>query len=223
MPDVLVRATGLAKTYTAGAGVTHALADASFEVRAGDRIALVGPSGSGKSTLLHLIAGIDTPTAGVLEWPALGGSENLRPGPVSMAFQGPSLMAPLSVAENVALPLLLKGEEESESFLRTWAILEAMSLEELAQKLPEELSGGQSQRVGLARALVSRPVLLLADEPTGQLDHDHAAELMATLLDQVRETGAAVVVATHDELIASRMDRRWSIADGRLTMDGPRA
>jgi ABC-type lipoprotein export system ATPase subunit len=216
MTDVLVRASGLAKTYGDGGHETRAVIDTSFEVLAGERIALVGPSGSGKSTLLHLVAGIETPSAGTLEWPAFGGREQLRPGPVSMAFQGPSLLPPLSVAENVALPLLLQGVEESEALLRTWDMLDGMGLGSLGEKLPEELSGGQSQRVGLARALVTRPVLLLADEPTGQLDHDHAWELMAALFEQVSETGSAVVVATHDELIAARMSCHWSMTNGRL-------
>jgi ABC-type lipoprotein export system ATPase subunit len=217
MAEVLVRGDRLEKTYGDGDHETRAVADATFEIRAGEHIALVGPSGSGKSTLLHLVSGIDTPSAGRLEWPGLGRREELRPGPLSMAFQGPSLLPPLSVAENVALPLLLAGADEARATLRAWEMLEAMSLADLAEKLPEELSGGQEQRVALARALVTRPALLLADEPTGQLDHTHALVLMDVLMAQLAETGAAIVVATHDETIAERMDEHWTMRDGRLT------
>ncbi|HEY3317051.1 MAG TPA: ABC transporter ATP-binding protein [Coriobacteriia bacterium] len=219
MPELLVCGEHVAKTYGERGHETHALAEASFEIRAGERVALVGPSGSGKTTLLHLIAGIDVPSAGTLEWPALGRREELRPGPVAMAFQGPSLLPPLTVAENVALPLLLAEVPEAEATERAWELLDAMGLTELAEKLPEELSGGQAQRVGLARALVSRPVLLLADEPTGQLDHEHAQRLMDLLLARVHETGAALVIATHDDLIAERLDERWAMLDGRMVAE----
>ena len=107
MSDLLVRASGLSRVFGNGHGAVVAIAEATFEVGPGDNIALVGPSGSGKTSLLHLIAGIDQPSAGVIEWPALGGPEDLRPGPVAFAFQGPSLLPPLTVEENVALPLLL--------------------------------------------------------------------------------------------------------------------
>jgi ABC-type lipoprotein export system ATPase subunit len=216
MPDALVRGDRLGRAYGERGHETVAVAEASFEVGRGLTIALVGPSGSGKTTLLHLMAGIDTPTSGSIEWPALGGRQQLRPGPVAMAFQGPSLLPPLSVAENVALPLLLAGLSEADALAEAWGTLDAMSLVDLAEKLPEELSGGQAQRVGLARAVVSRPILLLADEPTGQLDHDNAQVLMDLLLARTAETGATLVVATHDELIASRLGARWTMRDGRL-------
>jgi ABC-type lipoprotein export system ATPase subunit len=220
MPEVLVKAEALGRTYGEGAHITRAVADASFEILAGERIAVVGASGSGKTTLLHLIAGIDVPTSGTIEWPALGGRERLRPGPVAMAFQGLSLLSPLSIVENVALPLLLEGMPEGEALLRAWALLEDMSLSDIAEKLPEEVSGGQSQRAALARALVSRPAMLLADEPTGQLDHEHAQQLIDRLLALADDAGTAVVVATHDPLIASRLAQRWEMRDGRLTRGG---
>ncbi len=219
MPDVLVRGDRVGKVYGQRGHETAAVAEASFEVGAGQSIALVGSSGSGKTTLLHLMAGIDTQTSGTMEWPSLGGRERLRPGPVAMAFQGPSLLAPLSVVENVALPLLLAGAREEDAQIDAWSMLDAMSITALAEKLPEELSGGQEQRVGLARALVSRPTLILADEPTGQLDHENAQALMDLLLGQTAATGATLVLATHDEAIAARLGARWLMSDGRLTTE----
>lgn len=212
MNDVLVRAKGLTKAF----GTVTALAEATFEIAAGDMIALAGASGSGKSTLLHLIAAIETPTEGQIEWPALGGPTGLRPGPVSIAFQGPSLLPPLTVLENVELPVLLAGSTESEAAATAGPLIEQLGLADIAGKLPEEISGGQAQRAGLARALVGRPRLVLADEPTGQLDSSTAAALISVLLDQVAETGAALIVATHDVAVAGRLPMHWQLNDRRL-------
>jgi ABC-type lipoprotein export system ATPase subunit len=217
MSDRIVEAAGLVKTYPVDGTVQTALGEASFLISAGDRVALTGPSGSGKTTLLHLIAGLDVPTRGTIQWPALGGDPRRRPGSVTIAFQGPSLLPALSVAENVALPLLFAGMTESDAAERANAILVGMALDELADALPEELSGGQSQRVGIARALVSRPALVLADEPTGQQDRDHAEALMDTLVNQVEQSGAALIVATHDPRVAERFATRWTMRDGTLT------
>src|SRR5262249_3357911 len=161
------------------------------------RIALVGPSGSGKTSLLHLIAALDQPSGGVIEWPALGRAEDLRPGPVAFAFQGPSLLPPLTVAENVALPALLAADAPGPAAAAAAsAMIERLGLSDVASKLPEEISGGQAQRAGVARALVGKPRLILADEPTGQLDRGSALQLMDVLLQHVEETKAALVVAT---------------------------
>ena len=212
MNDILVRAKGLTKVF----GAVTAIAEATFEVAACDLVALVGPSGSGKSSLLHLIAGIDRPTEGQIEWPALGGPEDLRPGPVAIAFQGPSLLPPLTVAENIGLPVLLAGGTESEAAAAAEPLIERLGLSDIAAKLPEEISGGQAQRAGLARALAGRPRLILADEPTGQLDSTTAAGLMAVLLEQVRATQAALIVATHDTAVADRLPLRWRLVDRRM-------
>jgi putative ABC transport system ATP-binding protein/lipoprotein-releasing system ATP-binding protein len=179
-------------------------------------VAVVGPSGSGKSTLLHLIAGIEDPTDGDLEWPAIGPKSRLRPGPVAMAFQGPSLLPPLSVLENVALPILLAGGEEAEADAAAERMLERFGLAGLSAKLPEELSGGQSERAGVARALAGKPRLLLADEPTGQQDGSTGRMVMQQIFDEVGRIGAALVVATHDGRVASLFDQVWSMRDGRL-------
>jgi ABC-type lipoprotein export system ATPase subunit len=199
---------------------TTALVHADLDVGEGARIALTGASGSGKTTLMHLLAGLDLPTDGSVEWPALGSRDTLRPLKVALAFQGPSLLPALDVAENVAFPLLLGAAGPDEAFSAAAAILERMGLTDLAGKLPDELSGGQAQRVGLARALVVKPRLLLADEPTGQQDHAHAARLLDLLIEIADETKTALIIATHDPAVAGRMAQRWSITDGVLSTEG---
>jgi len=168
----------------------------SWEVRSGQQIALTGSSGSGKSTLLHLLAGLDEPTVGTVAWPALGRRADLRPGPVAVVFQGPSLLPPLDVLENVALPLVLSGVTATDANASATGALERLGLAPLAAKLPEELSGGQAQRVAVARVLAGRPRLILADEPTGQLDHVTAADVIDALVDTAAELGAGLVVTT---------------------------
>lgn len=219
MGDVLARASHASRMYEVDGQTTPALVDAVFEVREGARIALTGPSGSGKTTLMHLLAGLDVPTEGAVDWPSLGDRDSLRPLQVALAFQGPSLLPALDVAENVAFPLLLGGAQPEEAAVAAMDMLQRMGLSDLATKLPDELSGGQAQRVGLARALVVGPRLLLADEPTGQQDHVHAGEMLDFLIG-IDERGIALVIATHDLVVADRMAERWSIADGVLVTEG---
>jgi ABC-type lipoprotein export system ATPase subunit len=221
MSDALVRAKGLRREFGNGHQPVVAVAEATFEIREGDRIALVGPSGSGKTTLLHLIAGLDQPSAGVIEWPALGSAEDLRPGPVSIAFQGPSLLPPLTVAENVALPALLAGGANGDATAAALVLIGEVGLSDVASKLPEEISGGQAQRAGAARALVGRPRLILADEPTGQLDRASAAELVNVMFRHAEATGAALVIATHDAAVAERMPLRWTMTERKLQTGAP--
>jgi ABC-type lipoprotein export system ATPase subunit len=216
MTDPLVRASNAQRVFGRGDASVVALREASFEIMPGDRIALVGPSGSGKTTLLHLIAGLDEPSDGSIEWPALGPASELRPGAIAVAFQGPSLLPPLTVHENVALPLLLAGMPGADAAQAALARLEELWLTDVAAKLPEEVSGGQAQRAGVARALIGRPKLILADEPTGQLDRDTGRALIDALLQNVAESGAALVVATHDSAVADRLPIRWHIKDRRL-------
>lgn len=212
----LVQARAVGRSYRRGATEVVAVADATCTVNTGDRIALVGPSGSGKSTLLHLMAGLDTPTSGALTWPALGARAALRPQQVAVVFQSPSLLPQLSVIENVALPLLLVGSRDSLAQAAARDALARLNLAELADKLPEELSGGQAQRVALARALVARPRLLLADEPTGQLDHHTAQQVFDELFAALDGTDTALVVATHDLAIAERLQQTWRMQHGIL-------
>ena len=217
---VLVRCEGVSRTYGSGPTATLALRPANCVIEVGQRIAMTGPSGSGKSTLLHLLAGLDDPTGGQVSWPAIGRRDELRPGPLAMVFQGPSLLAPLSVVENVALPLQLSGSKPADALRRALDALALLGLDGLADKLPEELSGGQAQRVAVARVLASDPVLILADEPTSQLDHDNATRTIDFLLAAADATGAALLVSTHDHSIADRFPVRWTVADGVVTTNG---
>jgi ABC-type lipoprotein export system ATPase subunit len=202
---LLVRCEGAARTFGSGPTATVALQPTDCEVRTGDRIALVGPSGSGKSTLVHLMAGLDDPTVGRVQ---------RLDGAVGIVFQGPSLLEPLTVLENVELPLVLAGALVARE--RARATLARLGLAELGDKLPEEISGGQSQRVAVARALAGEPRLILADEPTGQLDHAAAADVIDVLLAAAAHAGAALVVCTHDPEIAARLATRWEMHSGSL-------
>jgi ABC-type lipoprotein export system ATPase subunit len=215
--DPLVRCEGAARTYGEGQVATVALQPTDCEVQDRARIALMGPSGSGKSTLIHLMAGLDQPTLGSVTWPAIGPPEVLRPGPVVVIFQGPSLLPPLTVLENVALPLVLDGSADAEARRLGREALGMLDLGDLADKLPEEISGGQAQRVAVARALAGQPRLILADEPTGQLDRASGAAVVDVLLAAADLAGAALVVATHDAAVAGRLSSRWEMHSGRLT------
>jgi putative ABC transport system ATP-binding protein/lipoprotein-releasing system ATP-binding protein len=214
--EILAHCAGVGRTYGSGPAATVALQPTDCEVPSGARIALLGPSGSGKSTLLHLLAGLDEPTVGTVEWPALGDRTQLRPGPIAVVFQGPSLLPPLTVLENVALPAVLDGASDEEARLLARTVLGLLNLAELADKLPEEISGGQAQRVAVARAVAGEPRLILADEPTGQLDRAHGAALVDVLLEAADHTDAALVVATHDPTVAARLATRWEMHSGRL-------
>ena len=215
MPDVLVEARDLVRTYLAGHTPVHALRSATCNVVAGQRIALVGASGSGKSTLLHLMSGIDEPSSGSLRWPALGERHELRPSRVALVFQVTSLLPSLTAVENASLPMLLGGDTETAEE-RALAALDRLGLAAIANKLPEELSGGQAQRVAIARALAYHPRLVLADEPTGQLDHPTAQHLLDTWLEALEGTDMALVIATHDPAVATRMNTTWKIDQGVL-------
>jgi ABC-type lipoprotein export system ATPase subunit len=212
----LVRCEGAARTYGAGATATVALQATDCAVFAGQRIALVGPSGSGKSTLLHLMAGLDDPTVGVVSWPAIGTRDELRPGRVAVVFQGPSLLPPLTALENVSLPLVIGGMTDAEGREVARSALRTLNLEELADKLPEEISGGQAQRVAVARALAGEPSLILADEPTGQLDQTNGAAVVDVLLAASEHAGSALVISTHDLTVAARLPERWEMHSGEI-------
>jgi len=216
--EPVVRCVDVSRTYGSGETAVVAVHSVSCEVDAGGRVAIVGPSGSGKSTLLHLMAGLDEPTSGTVTWPALGDKAALRPRLVGVVFQGPSLLPPLNVEENVALPLTLAATAPGTAADAARTALAQLDLDGLADRLPEELSGGQTQRVAVARVLAARPPLILADEPTGQLDHVAGALVMDLLLAAADETGAALVVSTHDDAVADRLASRWQIADGELAV-----
>jgi len=154
--DILAEAVGAGRVFGTDGSRVVALKHATCRIQRGDRIALVGPSGSGKSTLLHLLAGLDEPTSGTVRWPALGERETLRPSKVSFVFQTESLLAPLTVLENIEVPQLLSGSNPTDARNDASLILRALDLAELADKLPEEISGGQAQRAAVARSLITR-------------------------------------------------------------------
>jgi ABC-type lipoprotein export system ATPase subunit len=216
MSEILVTLRQGKRVYQRGSKPVIALASATCTIYSGDRIALLGRSGSGKSTLLHLLGGLDTLTDGTISWPALGPYEALRPTQIGFVFQTPSLLAPLTVIENVEVPLLLTQKKGENTRAQAWDLLKRMDLLSLADKLPEELSGGQTQRVAFARALVCKPKLILADEPTGQLDHPTAERLFDVLMVALEETNTALVVATHDPTVARRMRTIWKMHYGHL-------
>jgi len=212
----LVECRQVSRSYRAGPADVLAVREADCWVSTGMLVALTGPSGSGKSTLLYLLAGLERPTSGRVSWPALGGMPRDLPGAVGMMFQGPSLMPDLDVVENVGLPLLLTGEPAGAATARATEMLRRVGIAELGAKLPGELSGGQAQRVALARALVTRPRLILADEPTGQLDRAVGSHVISVLRQAALEFGAGLVVATHDHTVADRFGVRWRMHNGRL-------
>jgi putative ABC transport system ATP-binding protein len=214
--SAVAECAGVSRTFGSGATAVRAVREVNCRIPACARIAVTGPSGSGKSTLLHLIAGLDAPTAGSVRWPALHDSGPGRPIGIGVVFQGPSLLPSLDVAENVALPLLFAGQAEHTAMGNVRAVLDLVGIGELAAKLPDELSGGQSQRVAIARALAARPRLILADEPTGKLDHHTADRVITVLLDTAITIGAAVIVSTHDPVVAARLPDQWVMRDGHL-------
>jgi putative ABC transport system ATP-binding protein len=219
----VLRAQDLTRVFGTGAGEVHALTSASLEVAAGELLVVRGPSGSGKTTLLNLLGGLDRPTSGSVwlgdsELTALGEKAVLtaRRERIGYVFQSFGLVPVLSAAENVEVPLRLRRTAPAERAERVAAALDAVGLSGHAKQRPYELSGGQQQRVGIARALVADPELLLADEPTGQLDSGTAAVVMDLLARVVHERGVAAVVSTHDPELMARADRVVELHDGRV-------
>ncbi|MBT9257139.1 ATP-binding cassette domain-containing protein [Phycicoccus sp. MAQZ13P-2] len=219
----VARCRDAARTYGRGPSAVVAVHGATADLDPGDRVALVGPSGSGKSTLLHLLAGLERPTSGTVEWPALEARDGQPDTPsvpgVAVVFQGPSLVPTLDVLENVLVPLQLNGVPDALAVERARAALDAVDVGDLAARLPEELSGGQAQRVAVARALATEPRAILADEPTGQLDASTGRHVVDALLAAADRAGAALLVTTHDHRVADRFRTRWVMEEGRLRTD----
>ncbi|MCY7302029.1 MAG: ABC transporter ATP-binding protein [Thermoleophilia bacterium] len=213
----LVSCREVTRIYGAGTTIVCALRSTTCDVLEGEHVVITGPSGSGKSTLLHMMAGLDDPSSGTVTWPGIGERSSLRPGPVAMVFQGPSLLPPLSVIENVALPRQLAGVSNAEATEEARGALARLDLLELADKLPEEISGGQAQRVAVARVIASRPTLILADEPTSQLDSANGTQVIDLLVEAAAASHAGLVIATHDHSISSRFARCWTVTDGVVT------
>jgi putative ABC transport system ATP-binding protein len=223
MPEALVTLQGVSKEYGSGASTVHALRDVWLSLPAGVLCAVHGRSGSGKTTLLNMIGGLDRPTAGRVEVDGREvsslGEEQLveyRRDDVGFVFQAFGLIPILTAAENVEVPLRLVRAEPRARDARVLHLLELVGLAERARHRPHELSGGEQQRVAIARALANRPKLLLADEPTGQLDSQTGRTIMALLRDVVRSEDVTAVVATHDPALLELADRVVELRDGRL-------
>ncbi|MCX5404898.1 ABC transporter ATP-binding protein [Streptomyces sp. NBC_00335] len=214
----LLSATDLRKTY----GTTHALDGAGFSIHAGEVVAIMGPSGSGKSTLLHCLAGIVTPDSGTItyagrELSAMNDAERsaLRRGEFGFVFQFGQLVPELTCVENVALPLRLTGVKRKQAERTALEWMERLQVDDLGRKRPGEVSGGQGQRVAVARALVTNPRLIFADEPTGALDSLNGELVMQLLTEAARSTNAAVVLVTHETRVAAYSDREIVVRDGK--------
>jgi len=222
LPDV-VRLTTVEKSYAGGRQIVRALQSVDLSVGAGTLVAVHGRSGSGKTTLLNVIGGLDRADSGTVEvcgvdLMAASDSQRteLRRDRVAFVFQGFGLLPMLSAAENVEVPLRLQGVDGSDRRERVRDLLEVVGLGGRSHHRPNELSGGEQQRVAIARALAAEPQLLIADEPTGQLDSRTGAEIMRLILRVVAERGVAAVVATHDVSIIDDADRRVELQDGRI-------
>jgi putative ABC transport system ATP-binding protein len=225
---VAVRAEGVSRHYEMGAAVIRAVDDVTLEIRAGEFVALLGSSGSGKSTLLNLMAGLDRPTGGAIFANGRNLSElsslelaRYRSRTVGMVFQSFNLLPRMTLEENVELPLRLAEVDRGERGARVQEALERVRLEKRLTHRPSELSGGEQQRAALARALVNRPALLFADEPTGNLDSATGESIMLLLKEIQQKLGMTIVMVTHERPLAERFaDRIVALADGKLLTDG---
>ena len=220
----ILKVEHLSKVYGKGENQVKALDDVSFTVAKGEFIAIIGPSGSGKSTLLHLLGGVDIPTSGKVY---LDGTDVYAQNPeqlaifrrrqVGLIYQFYNLIPVLNVEENIALPLLLDGRKVDQTYMET--LLFTLSLTARRKHLPNQLSGGQQQRVSIGRALIHSPALMLADEPTGNLDSKNSQEIMDLLKLANRNYGQTLLVITHDERIAQQARRVIAIEDGKIASD----
>jgi putative ABC transport system ATP-binding protein len=220
--ELIVQARDLARTYESGTAPVAALAGLSLEVRRGEFLAVMGPSGSGKSTLLNILAGLERPTAGRVVVDGIdldtldeNGLARYRRGNIGIIFQAFNLLPRYRVIENVAFPLLFAGVAQGERLRRAATILDRLGMGPRADHRPSQLSGGELQRTAIARALITDPALLLADEPTGNLDSANGEALLA-LLAELHARGQTIVLVTHDETIASHAERIVRMRDGRL-------
>jgi ABC-type lipoprotein export system ATPase subunit len=210
--EPVVVGVGIGLSY----GATRVLADTNIVIDPGAELAVTGRSGSGKTTLLLVLAGLLAPGRGSVRWPGLDAAPARRRGQIGLVFQAPSLLPELTAAENVALPLRLRGSTVRQAEEATQRALDVVGLRDAAGAFPAQLSGGMAQRVAVARVLAGSPRLVLADEPTGALDRDSAFTVLAALRDQVTASGGALVVATHDEELAGLLADRAVLDEGRL-------
>lgn len=222
--EKLLSANNLCKTYQEGKMVTEVLKDVTFDIYPKSLMAIIGSSGSGKSTLLHLLGGLDQPTSGEILFKSqqlnrLSEQEKaqLRNQQIGFVYQFHHLLPDFTALENVAMPLLIGGVKPNEAKQRAMAMLESVNLVKRANHRPSELSGGERQRVAIGRALINNPALVMADEPTGNLDKSTADAIFDLLIKLNREHGTAFLVVTHDLALANKLDKQLIMSDGRLT------
>lgn len=220
----ILEVTNLSKTYDTGETQVKALDNVSLSVESGEFVAIIGPSGSGKSTLLHILGGVDVPTSGsvVINGVDISNLDEtalaiFRRRQIGLIYQFYNLIPILTVKENLTLPLLLDGRKPDERVVDD--LLKTLGLTERVNHLPNQLSGGQQQRVSIGRALINNPALMLADEPTGNLDSENSREIVSLLRKFNKENNQTVIIITHDERIAMSADRVISIEDGKITRD----
>lgn len=220
----ILEVKNLCKTYGKGDTMVKALDDVSFSVEKGEFIAIIGPSGSGKSTLLHILGGVDVPTSGsvIIDKTDISQLNEtalaiFRRRQIGLVYQFYNLIPILTVQENLTLPLLLDGRKANPEIVNS--LVSQLGLDQRLNHLPNQLSGGQQQRVSIGRALINNPALLLADEPTGNLDSENSREIISLLRRFNKEYNQTVIIITHDECIALAADRVIAIEDGKIVRD----
>jgi len=226
MSDVIIKTENLGKTYHDTGIPVAALKDINIEIKTGEFVVIAGPSGSGKTTLLNLIGALDRPTTGriIFDGQLLNNKSNgelseLRLRKIGFIFQAYNLIPVLTALENIEFPMVLMGEKETERQSKAIKIMEELGIEELKDKRPQQMSGGEQQRIAVARAIVTEPSIVLADEPTANLDSGNGSSLMDLMKKLNIEKGITFVFASHDPLVISRAGRLLTVRDGQITKD----